>query len=89
MVQALTRNPEMPVATIIGPPGLSGSGTAAPLRIDAASASTWILVNPLGRIPAVHVFLDSGEPVIADVAATTSQITVTFPSPQQGFVLAF
>ena len=30
-----------------------------------------------------------GEPVITDVAATTTQITVTFPSPQQGFVLAF
>lgn len=89
MVQALTRNPELPVAAIIGPPGLTGPGGGAPLRIDAASASTWILANPLGRIPTVHVFLASGEPVITDVAATTSQITVTFPSPQQGFVLAF
>ena len=88
MVQAQTRNPEFPVAAIVGPPGLPGPA-AAPLRIDAASASTWILANPLGRIPTVHVFLASGEPVITDVAASASQITVTFPSPQQGFVLAF
>jgi hypothetical protein len=88
MVQAPSRNPEMPVAAIIGPPGLTGPA-AVPLRIDVASASTWILANPLGRIPTVHVFLASGEPVITDVAATTTQITVTFPSPQQGFVLAF
>ena len=86
MVQALARNPELPIAAIVGPPGPGGG---APLRIDASSASTWILANPLGRIPTVHVFLASGEPVITDVAATASQITVTFPSPQQGFVLAF
>lgn len=88
MVQALARNPDAPVAAIIGPPGLPGPA-AAPVRIDVASAATWILANPLGHIPTVHVFLATGEPVITDVAATTSQITVTFPSPQQGFVLAF
>lgn len=89
MVQAVTRNPELPVAAIIGPPGPPGTGEAAPVRIDAGPAATWILANPLGRIPTVHVFLTGNEPVITDVAATTSQITVTFPSPQQGFVLAF
>lgn len=89
MVQALSRNPELPVAAIVGPPGPPGYGSAAPVRIDAASAATWILANPLGRLPTVHVFLSSGEPVITDIAATSSQITVTFPTPQQGFVLAF
>lgn len=94
MVQALTRNAELAVAAIIGPPGptgpaASGPGASAPVRIDAASAATWVLANPLGRIPTVHVFLASGEPVITDVSATASQITVTFPSPQQGFVLAY
>ncbi len=88
MLEAVARDPELPVAAIIGPPGPSGSG-AQPLRIDASLAATWTLSNPLGRIPTVHVFLASGEPVITDVAATASQIVVTFPSPQQGFVLAF
>ncbi|MGE3690244.1 MAG: hypothetical protein AB7F98_02550 [Novosphingobium sp.] len=91
MVEALTRNAELPVAAIIGPPGPSGSGSgaAAPVRIDASLAATWILSHSLGRIPTVQVYLTGDEPVIADVAVTTSQITVTFPSPQQGFVLAF
>jgi hypothetical protein len=89
MAEALTRNPELPVAAIVGPPGPAGSGSAEPVRIDASLASTWILANPLGRIPIVHVFLAGGEPVLTDMQATASQITVTFPSPQQGFVLAF
>ncbi len=91
MVQALERNPELAVAAIVGPPGPPGQGGpgTAPTRIDASLASTWILANPLGRIPTVHVYLASGEPVLTDVQAGTTQITVTFPSPQQGFVLAF
>jgi hypothetical protein len=88
MAQAVERNPQAPVAAIIGPPGPSGAG-AQPLRIDASLAATWVLSNPLGRIPTVHVYLSGGEPVLTDVAATSSQITITFPSPQQGFVLAF
>lgn len=88
MAQAIARHPELPVAAVVGPPGPPGPD-AAPVRIDASLASTWILANPLGRIPTVQVFLASGEPVLTDVQATTAQITVTFPSPQQGFVLAF
>jgi hypothetical protein len=89
MALALERNPELPVAAVIGPPGPIGPGGAAPVRIDASLAATWVLANPLGRIPTVHVFLGSSEPVLTDVQATASQITVTFPTPQQGFVLAF
>jgi hypothetical protein len=88
MLEALTRNPLMPVAAIIGPPGPGGAGSA-PVRIDASLASTWVLANPLGRVPTVQVFLASGEGVLTDILAHASQITVTFPSPQQGFVLAF
>lgn len=60
-----------------------------PLKLDAPLAGTWILGNPLGRIPTVQVFLDSGEQIIADVTADASTITVSFAVPHQGYVLAF
>lgn len=80
------------VPVVFGPRGergFTGLPGQAPSRIDASLAATWILPNPLGRIPLVQVYLAGGEQVIADVAADTAHITVTFPSPQQGFVLAF
>ncbi len=94
MLVALSRNPEMPVAAIIGPPGPTGPQGAAgagsaPLRLDAAASSSWILPHPLGRVPTVQVYLASGENVLTDIVATTTEISVTFPSPQAGFVLAF
>jgi hypothetical protein len=89
MVEALTRNPALPIAAIVGPPGPPGPPGAQPLRIEASLASTWVLAHPLGRVPTVHVYLSTNEPVLTDVSVTTTQITVTFPSPQQGFVLAF
>lgn len=88
MIEPLTRDPLSPVAAIIGPPGPAGP-SSAPVQINASLASTWILANPLGRLPTVHVYLASGEPVITDVTASASQITVAFASPQQGYVLAF
>ena len=89
MAAALARNPALPIAAIIGPPGPPGPPGAQPLRIDASLASTWVLTHPLGRIPTVHVYLATNEPVLTDFSVTTTQITVTFPTPQQGFVLAF
>ena len=91
MAEALVRVPVPAIAAIIGLPGPQGptGPSAEPLRIDAPLAATWILSHPLGRVPAVHVYLSTNEPVLTDVSVTTSQITVTFPSPQQGFVLAF
>ena len=86
MVRAIARDPATPLAAVIGPPGPPGG---APLRLDAAFAATWILPHPLGRVPMVQVFLESGEAVLADVEAGDARITVTFPSPRQGFVLAF
>lgn len=88
MVRSLERNPALPVAAILGPAGPPGPA-AAPLRLDAPLAATWILDHPLGRVPAVQVFLGTGEAVLADITADTARITVTFPSPRQGFVLAF
>lgn len=94
MLEAAARNPELPLAAIIGPPGPAGpqgpaGAGSAPLRLDAALASTWVLNHGLGRVPTAQVYLSSGEAVLSDLSATTTQITVTFPSPQQGFVLAF
>lgn len=71
-----------------GPPGTSGTN-AATAAIWASLASTWILTHSLGRIPASQVVLSSGEQVIADVVATETTINVTFPSPQQGYVLVW
>jgi hypothetical protein len=79
------------VPVVIGPPGARGErgpGVSDPLRLEASLAATWILPNPLGRIPVVAVFLSTGERIFTDVAADAAHITVTFPSPQQGFVLA-
>jgi hypothetical protein len=86
MVGAIARDPVAPIAGVIGPPGPAGG---PPLRIDQASpAATWTLAHGLGRIPMVQTFLANGEPVIADIVATATQITVTHAQPQAGFVLA-
>ena len=92
MAQALTRDPLLPVAAIVGPPGAQGptgpaGPTGAPLRLDASLAATWILPHPLGRVPAAQVVLASGESVIADLSATPATVTVVFAAPQVGFVL--
>ena len=92
MAQALTRDPALPVAAIVGPPGVAGAtGPAgppgAPLRLDAPLAATWILPHPLGRVPATQVVLANGESVIADISATPAAVTVVFAAAQAGFVL--
>ena len=94
MAQAIIRDPVAPIAAIIGPPGPIGpqgpaGAGSAPLHINASLASTWILAHSLGRVPTVQVYLASGEQVLTDIQATTTQIIVIFPSPQAGFVLAF
>jgi hypothetical protein len=88
MIPALERSPALAVAAVIGPPGPPGADSV-PLRIEASLAATWTLPHPLGRVPTVQVFLGTGEAVLTDISADEGQITVTFPSPRQGFVLAF
>ncbi len=88
LAEHVVRDPEAPLAAIIGPPGPPGSGSGA-VRLNASLAATWVLSHSLGRIPGVQIYLSTGEPVITDISATATQITVTFPSPQQGFALAF
>lgn len=88
MIDQQERRPLAPLAAIVGPPGPPGPDSA-PLRLDAPLAATWVLPHPLGRVPTVQVFLADGEAVLTDVAAGPDLVTVTFPSPQQGFVLVF
>ena len=67
-----------------GPTGPAGGST----RINqSTAASTWILSHSLGRIPVVSVYLSTDEYVITDYTVTINTITVTFPSPQSGYVL--
>jgi len=92
IAEALARDPAAPLAAIVGPPGLQGppgppGPLGAPLRLDASLASTWVLPHPLGRVPAVAVYLAGGEGVLADVAATEAVVTVTHAAPRAGFVL--
>ena len=92
MAQALARDPVLPVAAIVGPPGLQGptgptGASGTPLRLDASLAATWILPHPLGRAPAAQVVLANGESVIADLFATPAAVTVVFAAPHAGFVL--
>lgn len=93
VAEAMVRDPELPIAAVVGPPGPQGlqgpQGPAgSPLRINASLAGTWILPHALARIPMVQVFLGTGEEVIADITATETTITVTHANPQAGFVLA-
>lgn len=94
MIAAAVQDMPEPLAAIIGPPGPAGpqgpaGSGSAPLRLDASLAASWVLAHPLGRVPTVQVYLATGEAVLADVSATSAQITVSFLAPQQGFVLAF
>lgn len=89
MAQAIARDPLLPIAAVVGPPGARGpeGPVGAPLRLDAPLAGTWVLPHPLGRVPVAQVLLASGENVIADLVATPSAVTVVFAAPQEGFVL--
>ncbi len=68
---------------------LADSGSVGGLNAkvtQASPASTWILTNPLGRDVTVDVYV-GGEKVNTDVVMSSTTITVTFPSPQSGFVI--
>ena len=70
-----------------GPPGPPGSGSGV-VYTQGTAAATWTITTALGRKPySVNVFDSSGNAIIADVALpSTSQIVVTFATPQTGSV---
>jgi hypothetical protein len=45
--------------------------------------ATWTIPHTLGRKPSVSVFI-GGEEVLTDVTASSTQVTITFPTPQVG-----
>ncbi|MDE2434724.1 MAG: hypothetical protein KGM49_00555 [Sphingomonadales bacterium] len=95
MIEAVRRDPLGPIAAVIGPPGATGvQGPAgpqgpqgAPRRFDFTSSATWIGEHDLGRLPIVQVYLETGEPALADTVATPINFTVTHADARTGFVL--
>ena len=75
----------------VGVPGLTGptGPSASSIRIDVPLSANWIIPNPLGRIPIVRTYLESGEIVAADITATPQWINVVFAEPHAGFVVIF
>lgn len=47
-------------------------------------AATWSINHTFGRVPAVSLFLNSGEEVDTDVVATDTQVVATWPVPVAG-----
>ena len=66
-----------------GPPGAAGSAT---VLTQSAPAGTWTFTNTYGRLVGVAVY-SGGELVVADVAVTLSNITVTWATPTSGFIV--
>jgi hypothetical protein len=66
-----------------GPPGTAGASTE---YIQASPASVWgpiTVPTGLGRRPNVAVYL-GGELVAAFVTASSTQVTISFPTPVTG-----
>ncbi len=53
--------------------------------IQSTPLATWVIAVPgvMGRRPNVDIYI-ANELVEADVVASTTQVTITFPSPQSG-----
>lgn len=81
----------------MGPPGASDPEAIAEAVADwmadnpqtfvhdqLAPVSTWVIPHPLERRPGVTVFLATGEEVEADVTASSTVVSITFPAPMVG-----
>ena len=60
--------------------------TAVQVFTQSSPAASWTFIHSLGRLPIVEVYV-GGEEWNADVAATSTTVTVTFASPQSGTVV--
>jgi hypothetical protein len=61
----------------------AGSAGAGFDYTQVSPSSQWVVPHAMGRIPAVDVYV-GGELVGVDVSATTTNVVITFPSPQTG-----
>lgn len=69
--------------------GGGGGGTTGLQMIVEVPLATWVYTFPynLGRMPSVSIFLGTGEAVEADIHATPSAVSVSFPSPETGWLI--
>lgn len=70
------------VGNIRGPAGPSGGE----IHQQATPLATWTFNHTLGRLPAVAVYFGT-ELVLAPVTASSTQVSVIFPSPQVGYLI--
>lgn len=67
-----------------GPPGPPGSGFVVE---QPTLAGSWVIPNPIGRVPSVAAYDENGQQVFPDVYASLSTITLVFAHPTKGAVV--
>jgi hypothetical protein len=63
---------------------INTSGSAGQTHTQTAPASSWNITHSFGRLPSVSVYLNTGEEVDTDVNATSTSVTITFPTATSG-----
>lgn len=66
--------------------GGGGAGGSGFQHNQVGAGATWTIPHSIGRIPSVQVYI-AGKAVLADVEATSSQVVITFASPQSGVAI--
>lgn len=73
------------VAVAVGPPGPPGlSGIGGYVYAQTVPLATWTISHTLGRMPSVSLYDSFGEQVDADVTASPTAVTASYPSPRIG-----
>lgn len=73
------------VAAAVGPPGPQGpSGIGSYVHAQTVPLATWTIPHTLGRMPSVSLYDSLGEQVEADVTASPTAATASYPSPRTG-----
>lgn len=71
------------LASLVGPAGPAGTAFT---HTQSVTSSTWSITHNLGRLPNVTIYI-GGIQVEADVSATITTASVSFPSPQSGIAV--
>lgn len=69
--------------SLVGPPGAAGGAGSALVHQQSSPSASWSIAHTFGRLPLVDLYID-GQQVEADVAATDTTVSVTFPAPTAG-----
>jgi len=70
------------LASLVGPTGPS----AGYVHTQPSAAATWSITHGRGRLPDVAIYV-GGVLVEADVAATTTTASISFPAPTAGYAV--